>query len=110
MLLPAQHCTAEHDAVLLGGWFQRLEIAARAEISERGAIASCGIAGGIEGKMQNAARRLDRRERPRMHFAEYRSAQGVRRESRALAIADRHLSTHGSPVARDAIFDKRAEV
>ena len=110
MLLPPQHCTAEHDAVLFDGWFQRLEIAARTQISERGSILPCGIAGGIEGKMQNAPRRLEWRKRPRVHFSEYRSAQGVRRESRALAIADRHLSTHGSPVARDAIFDKRAEV
>jgi hypothetical protein len=34
----------------------------------------------------------------------------MRSESRALAVADRHLSTHSFPVARDAIFDKRAEV
>jgi hypothetical protein len=69
MLLPAQRCTAEHDAVLFDGWFQRLEIAARTHISERSSILSCGIAGGIEGKMQNAPRCLEWRKRPRMHFS-----------------------------------------
>ena len=110
MLLPSQQGSAERNAVLLGGWSQWLEIAARTQISKRGSILPRGIAGGIEGKMQNAPRRLEWRKRPRVHFSEYRSAQWVRSESRALAVADRHLSTHSFPVARDAIFDKRAEV
>ena len=49
---------AEDDAVLLGGCFQRLELAAGAQIGERRAVALGGIAGGIEGEMQDAARRL----------------------------------------------------
>ena len=79
MLLPAQHGAAERDAVVLGALFERIEPAADAEIGERGAIGAGGLAGGIEGKMQDAARGRERRERPRMHLAQYRRAQGVRR-------------------------------
>ena len=74
MLLPPQHCTTQHDAVLFDGRFQRLEITARAQISEGSSILPRGIAGGIEGKMQHAPWRLEWRKRPRVHFSEYRSA------------------------------------
>jgi hypothetical protein len=76
MLLPPQHCTAEHDAVLFDGRFQRLEIAARTQISERGSILPRGIAGGIEGKMQNTPRRLEWRKRPRVHFSSIAARNG----------------------------------
>ena len=67
MLLPAQGRAAERNAMVLGGRFQRIEPAVGAELGERGAVALAGFAGGIEGKMQDAARRFDRRKRPRMH-------------------------------------------
>ena len=88
MLLPAQRGAAERDAVLLGRRLQRIELAAGAEIGERRAVGLGGVAGGIEGEMQDAARRLDRRERPRMHLAQHGRAQGMRGEPRAAADGD----------------------
>ena len=55
MLFPAQRRAAEDDAVLLGGCLQRLELAAGTHVGQRRAVALGGIAGGIEGKVQDAA-------------------------------------------------------
>ena len=94
MLLPAQRGAAERDAVLLGRRLQRLEFAAGAEIGQRRAVGLGGVAGGIEGEMQDAARRLDRRERAGMHLAQHGRAQGMRGQPRA-AMTNGHLSAHG---------------
>ncbi len=88
MLLPAQRGAAECDAVLLGGRLQRLEFAPGAEIGQRRAVGFSGVAGGIEGEMQDAARRLDRREGPGMHLAQHGRAQGMRGEPRAVLDGD----------------------
>ena len=92
MLLPAQHRTAEDDAVLFGGRFQRLKLASGTKIGQCGAIALGGIAGGIECKMQNSLGRFDRRKRAGMHLTENRRAQGMRREF--AAIFDRNIHDH----------------
>ncbi len=78
--------------MLLGAVFQRIEPAPLAEAGQGRAVALARFAGGIEGEMQDAARRLDRRERPRMHLAQHGGAQGVRVEP--FAVAKRNFGSH----------------
>ena len=104
MLFPAQHGAAEDDTVLFGGRFQRLKLAAGAEIAERHTIALGGVAGGIEGKVQDAPRRRDRRKRARMDFAEDRRAQGMRGE--LSAVLDGDVRGHAHRVACTGNFGK----
>ena len=92
MLLPAQDRAAQLDAVLLGAVFERRQPAPGAEIGERRPVALGRLAGGGEGEMQHAARRLDRRERPGMHLAEHGGAQVMGGQPRA--VADRHIRRH----------------
>ena len=80
-----------------GRRFQRFNLAAGAEIGERGAVGLGGVAGGIEGKVQDAARRFDRGEWPRMHLAENGRAQGMR--GQPPAVLDGDLCGHAHPVA-----------
>ena len=93
VLLPAQRRPAQHDAMLLGAGLERVEPTPLAEVGEGRAVALAGIARGVEGKVQNAARRLDRRERPRVHLAEHGGAQGMRLEPPAAFDAD--FGCHG---------------
>jgi hypothetical protein len=67
----------------------------RLQKAERRAVVAAGLAAGIEGEMQDAARRLDGRERAGMDLAQHGRAQGVRRKPRAIAAADGDFRAHG---------------
>ena len=108
MLFPAQSRATERDAVMLGAGFERLEIAPRAKIGERGAIGPGRVAGGIEAEMQDAARRLDRREWPGMHLAENDRAQRVRRQP--CLVTDGNFRAHGESVACEPDFHKARDL
>ena len=97
MLFPAQRGAAERDAMLLGRRLRRFELAAGAESGERRPVGLGGLARSIEGEMQDAARRLERRERAGMYLAEHRRAQGMR--GKPPAVLDGDLCRHGHPVA-----------
>jgi hypothetical protein len=109
MLLPAQHGAAEHDAILLVGGLERGKPAPLGKIGECRAVGLRALAGSVKGEMQHAARRLDRRERPRMRLAEDGRAQRMREKPRAIAASDCDISTHALPVARSAGFDKHGD-
>jgi hypothetical protein len=65
-----------HAANLDGSNFRKGQVGLRA------------VAGSVEGEMQHPARRLDRRERPRMRLAEDGRAQGMRGKPRTITISD----------------------
>src|SRR5450759_5450668 len=104
VLLPAQSGAAERDAVLLGRRLERLEFATGAEIGQRRAVGLGGVAGGIEGKVQDAARGIDGGKWARMHLAQHRRAQAMRGELRAAVDGD--VRRHAHPVARERNFGK----
>src|SRR6185369_4399500 len=83
-----QRHAAEGDAMLLGRRFQRLQLAAGAEVGKRDAVGARGLARGGEAEMQDAARRFQRGERPRMHLAENGGTQRMRFEPRAVVDGD----------------------
>ena len=84
MLLPAQHGVAERDAMVLVCGFGGAQAARAQKAVSAARSASRALAGGLEGEVQHAPRRLDRREGARMHFAQHRGAQRMRRQPRAL--------------------------
>ena len=106
MLLPAQRGAAERDAMLLGRRLQRFELAAGAESGERRAVGLGGLARGIEGEMQDAARRLDRRERAGMYLAEHRRAQGVGRQPHAVLDGDFRGHSHPGRTNRPGLASR----
>ena len=79
---------AEHDAMLLGGGLERDKPVALGKIGQRRPVGLRAVAGSAEGEMQHPARRLDRRERPRMRLAEDGRAQGMRGKPRTITISD----------------------
>src|SRR4029078_4912776 len=83
MLLPAQQNAAKNDAMLLGRGLQRLAIATGAEIGKGSAVAFGGIAGGVEGKMQDAAWRLERREGSGVHLTKNSCTQRMGLKTRS---------------------------
>ena len=91
--------------MVFGAGFQWIEPAAGAEIGERGAVGTAGFTGGIEGKMQDAARRFDRRKGARMHFVQDCRAQRMRAKPRA---ADVDVRGHVLRVACERNFGKTA--
>ena len=95
MLLPAQHAAAERESMVLVASLGRDEPAPNAEIDQCRAIGFAALARGVEGEVQHAVRNFDRRERPRMDFAEHRRAQPMRLEP--LAFPDHRLGAHGEP-------------
>ena len=96
MLLPAQRRRAEHDAVVPVGRTWSGKAARVAEGGERRPIGFAALDRGLEREMQDAARRLDRRERPRMHLAEHDGAQRVREK---LLRSDCNVRGHVRAVA-----------
>src|SRR5262249_37560394 len=62
----------------------------RAGGGERRAVGFATLARRLEGKMQDAARRLDRGEGPRMHLAEHGRAQRMRRQARVSSDCNIH--------------------
>ncbi len=92
MLLPAQLGAAECDMEMLVGGPRRRDAAAGAEIDQGSSVGLRLLARGIEGEMQHARGRRQRRERARMHLAQHRGPQPVRLKLRP---ADRDFGAHG---------------
>jgi hypothetical protein len=90
--------------VLFVGRLRRGNPPPLAEFRQCGAVAKRPLAGGVKGEMQYPARRLQRRKRPGMHFAENGGAQRMRGQPCAVIVPDGDFNSHVPPVARDRSF------